>query len=876
MHKKITYSVFTVLLFIMASKAMCADFIRGADISIQTRQDADGVVYRENGVAKDAVVILKNHDFNWIRIRIFHTPSNSSWYGVCQDLNYVTALATRVKAQGFKFLLDFHYSDDWADPGSQDIPAAWAGYSHSQLVTAVHDYTRDVIIHLRNNGVMPEMVQIGNEIIGGMLWPDGQISSGGWTKFADLVKAGIAGVNDGRGTEAMPEIMIHIDRGGDWGSTEWFFENLIAQGVVFDVIGQSYYPEWHGTLDNMQTCLDGMAANYTQDVVYAEVGDFYTGTSGQTPASQKAIIDGVIERLEAMPNGQGRGLFYWEPTWVYNESNVAKRALFQPISGDNKNVEMLIGMTAFDTDDPGPQQTLSTSSTSGGSVITPGEGDFQYEQDSNANIEAEADSYYHFTVWSGSAVTAGKVADPCAISTTVFMDANYAVAANFEANPPDFDPPTPNPATWASVPTADSSLAISMTATTGSDASGPVEYYFDETSGNAGGSDSGWQTSSSYTDTGLIADTQYTYRVQMRDSLSNTGSYSTSQSATTQSGGPITLESPSFEDDGSHGDFTPTGWTWNGSGGRGIASGGTDGAYYYWQGNGATLYQTTNSTITAQGVEYTLTVDVRNSWQGSPKAILYYADGGNRVELASASLPANGDSWTNWDTISFSALSTAASVGNNIGIELTLGNYPGNYWSEFDNVALSGSGGGDTTAPAAPTSLSATAGSETVSLDWNNNSEGDLAGYNVYRSTPSGGDYSKLNSSLVSSSDYIDNTVTNGIPYYYVVTAVDTASNESGYSSEASSIPEYQNCADVQNGGDGLLSDLNGDCFVNFEDLEIVSRYWLNPDCSSSSNCEGADFAPTDNTVDFLDFSNFAEQWMQCNKPQTTGCTANW
>ena len=174
MYKRVTYLVLMVLPFIMASNAICAEFMRGADISIQTRQDADGVVYRENGVAKDAVVILKNHDLNWIRIRIFHTPSNSSWYGVCQDLDYVTALATRVKAQGFKFLLDFHYSDDWADPGNQDIPAAWADYNHSQLVTAVHDYTRDVIAHLRTNGVMPEMVQIGNEVIGGMLWPDGQ------------------------------------------------------------------------------------------------------------------------------------------------------------------------------------------------------------------------------------------------------------------------------------------------------------------------------------------------------------------------------------------------------------------------------------------------------------------------------------------------------------------------------------------------------------------------------------------------------------------------------------------------------------------------------------------------------------------------------
>jgi len=178
--------------------------------------------------------------------------------------------------------------------------------------------------------------------------------------------------------------------------------------------------------------------------------------------------------------------------------------------------------------------------------------------------------------------------------------------------------------------------------------------------------------------------------------------------------------------------------------------------------------------------------------------------------------------------------------------------------------------------PAAPTSLSATAGNGTVSLDWNNNAESDLAGYNVYRSTTSGSGYSKQNTSLVSSSDYIDNTVTNGIPYFYVVTAVDTQDNESGYSNETSSVSDYQNCLDVQNGGDGLLSDLNGDCFVNLEDLEIISTYWLEQNCGSYDNCEGADFAPIDGTVDFVDFSDFAVQWMQCNDPETAGCTANW
>jgi len=181
----------------------------------------------------------------------------------------------------------------------------------------------------------------------------------------------------------------------------------------------------------------------------------------------------------------------------------------------------------------------------------------------------------------------------------------------------------------------------------------------------------------------------------------------------------------------------------------------------------------------------------------------------------------------------------------------------------------------DTTPPAAPTGLVATAGNETVGLDWNDNNEPDLAGYNVYRSTTSGSGYGKLNGPIVTASNYTDDTVTNGIPYYYVVTAVDTNDLESGYSNEDSATPDYQNCADVQAGDDGLTSDLDGDCYVNYVDLEIIVYYWLDTDCSTPGDCEGADFEP-DGDVDFVDFSTFGLQWMYCNDPEDPGCTQNW
>jgi arabinogalactan endo-1,4-beta-galactosidase len=360
MDNKFKYRIFVLLLAglsITARNGVCAEFIRGADISIQTKQETDGVKYNEYGVQKDVLTIFKNHDLNWIRIRIFNNP-NPSNYGASMDINYVTTLGARVKAAGFKFLLDFHYSDTWADPGHQTKPAAWSSLSQSALVTAIHDYTRDVISQLRDNNAMPDMVQIGNEINCGMLWPNGNccgMTGGSWANLAQLINSAIAGVNDGRGSELMPEIMIHVayvKSGGGISSTQWFFDNLMyTYGVQFDVIGQSYYPFWHGTLDDLTTNLNFMAGRYLdKEILIAETGYYYTtGSSGSgTPESQQAFLDGLIQRVQATPGGKGMGVCYWEPTWVWNAGDVSSRALFQPISGNWQNVNMLMGMEAFD------------------------------------------------------------------------------------------------------------------------------------------------------------------------------------------------------------------------------------------------------------------------------------------------------------------------------------------------------------------------------------------------------------------------------------------------------------------------------------------------------------------------------------------------
>ena len=152
-----------------------------------------------------------------------------------------------------------------------------------------------------------------------------------------------------------------------------------------------------------------------------------------------------------------------------------------------------------------------------------------------------------------------------------------------------------------------------------------------------------------------------------------------------------------------------------------------------------------------------------------------------------------------------------------------------------------------------------------------------MNGYNVYRSTTQGGGYAKLNSSLLTSANYTDNGLTNGIPYYYVVTAVDNANHESGNSSEATATPAYQNCADALADGHRLTADLGGagDCYVNFADFVVLANHWLDTGCAGSGNCGGADFEPADGTVDIFDLSDFANQWLTCNDPVNPNCTQN-
>ena len=193
----------------------------GADVSFLAKCEQDGIVFKENGQPKDVLLMLREHHYNWVRLRVFVDPSVSA-EKLPNDLNYALALAKRARALGFRLLLDLHYSDTWADPGKQTTPAAWARLKHKQLVEQVFNYTRDTIATFAAAGLMPDMVQVGNEITNGMLWPDGKLPD--WANLADLLKAGISGVEAGRGSARKPLIMIHIDRGAISASHQKIFE----------------------------------------------------------------------------------------------------------------------------------------------------------------------------------------------------------------------------------------------------------------------------------------------------------------------------------------------------------------------------------------------------------------------------------------------------------------------------------------------------------------------------------------------------------------------------------------------------------------------------------------------------------------------------
>lgn len=304
----------------------------GADLSFLRQAEARGTVFKDQGVAKPGLQIFRDHGYNWIRLRLFNSPDR-----LPNDLAYTIALAREARQLGFRFLLDYHYSDTWADPAKQFLPKAWEGRTHAELVTLIHDYTRDTIRAFREAGVMPDMVQPGNEVIAGMMWPDGKLP-GNWDNFAALLRSAIAGVEAGRGDAPRPRIMIHLDRGGDLAGTRAFFDRFHSYGIAYDVIGQSYYPWWHGSILDLRANLAFMADTYRKDIIVVEAAynwrtaEYREGGAPfpETPEGQREFLEEVHRAVLATPHGLGKGVFWWEPAVAPAVRGISGRGMFDP------------------------------------------------------------------------------------------------------------------------------------------------------------------------------------------------------------------------------------------------------------------------------------------------------------------------------------------------------------------------------------------------------------------------------------------------------------------------------------------------------------------------------------------------------------------
>jgi arabinogalactan endo-1,4-beta-galactosidase len=299
--------------------------IKGADISSLAKSEALGGVYKtSSGTTGDALAILKSSGMNYARLKVWVNPADGY-----NNKTRVLAMAKRIKAQGMKLLVDFHYSDTWADPGAQSKPAAWAGHSYSQLKTDVYNHTYDVLNALKAQGTTADMVQVGNEINGGMLWSEG--STDNWSQLAGLINSGYSAA---KAVSSSTLVALHLANAGDDATVRWWFDNAATYGITYDVIGLSYYGYWHGSLSAAQTTLDDVASRYSKPVFIAETaypfrldsddslvnqidttGELVSGYPATT-AGQTAWMNAVANIVEAVPNGRGLGVFYWEATWT--------------------------------------------------------------------------------------------------------------------------------------------------------------------------------------------------------------------------------------------------------------------------------------------------------------------------------------------------------------------------------------------------------------------------------------------------------------------------------------------------------------------------------------------------------------------------------
>lgn len=283
-------------------------FAKGADVGWLPQMEATGYkFYDTDGKQKDCLQLLKDRGINTIRLRVWVNPSNDKASGHCSPAETVT-MAVRAKKLGMRIMIDFHYSDSWADPGKQTKPAAWVNHTFLELQNDVYNHTFEVLNLLKAAGVTPEWVQVGNEIPGGMLWPDGKSSNFG--QLAQLLNKGYDAV---KAVNTKIKVIVHVDEGNNNAKFRWFFDNAKANAVKYDVIGMSYYPYWiksdyKVTIADLANNLNDMASRYDKEVMVVEVGGDFTLVQNTYD-----MLVATIKAVKAVPNNKGLGVIYWEP-----------------------------------------------------------------------------------------------------------------------------------------------------------------------------------------------------------------------------------------------------------------------------------------------------------------------------------------------------------------------------------------------------------------------------------------------------------------------------------------------------------------------------------------------------------------------------------
>ncbi len=285
-------------------------FAKGADISWLPQMEASGYTfYNADGKAEDCIKILKEYGINSIRLRTWVNPSDNKGSGHCSK-DETVAMAVRAKKMGMRIMIDFHYSDSWADPAKQVKPKAWEGLNFEQLKKALYDYTYDVMSALKKAGVKPEWVQVGNEIPTGMIYPEG--STDNWPQLAQLINEGYKAIKT---VSPKTKVILHVDQGNNSERFRTWFDNAKANGARYDVIGLSYYPYWLDgkpdytlSIDDLGNNLKDMASRYGKEVMVVEVGgeDFKVQNTYD-------MLKAVIKRVKDVPDNKGLGVFYWEP-----------------------------------------------------------------------------------------------------------------------------------------------------------------------------------------------------------------------------------------------------------------------------------------------------------------------------------------------------------------------------------------------------------------------------------------------------------------------------------------------------------------------------------------------------------------------------------